>query len=249
MTHGSERAAEWIYGGIWRFVVAWFRVPREAPSLPEHEPGTLRQIHPALGFLRYLKLMFWIALVVVDGAILIAWLGIAVASPSAGALWLAPALALAVLPDIVVDIALHLRYDTTWYVMSSRSLRIRCGIWVLREMTITFENVQNIRITQGPVMRWFGIKNLVVETAGAAGQSAEGGGAASNQAVLEGIDNADEIRDLILARARASRSAGLGDEAAEPGPVRAPASAGAGWTSAQIGFLREIRDEAARLAR
>jgi membrane protein YdbS with pleckstrin-like domain len=249
VTNGSARAAEWIYGGIWAWIVAWFRVPRDAPTLPDHVPGTLRRFHPALSFLRYLKLFFWVALAAVDGVIVIAWLAVAAASPITSLVLLAPALVIAVVPDIVVYIALHLRYDTTWYVMSSRSLRIRRGIWTLREMTITFENVQNIKITQGPVMRLFGIKNVVVETAGSAGHSAESGRTAENQAVLEGVDNADEIRDLILARVRASRSAGLGDEHAEYASSREPISAGGGFTATQIGLLREIRDEAALLAR
>ena len=81
--------------------------------------------------------------------------------------------------------ALHLRFDTTWYVMTERSLRIRRGIWVIREMTITFENVQNVKVQQGPLQRFFGISSLVVETAG--GGSAEPGkGHAANQAIVVG---------------------------------------------------------------
>jgi membrane protein YdbS with pleckstrin-like domain len=244
----TEHAARWIYGGLWRRLVDWFRVPDEPPSLPAPDPAALRQFHPSLQFLRYLKFLFWLALAALDGVIAVAWIAITVASPLAGMLLLVPALVIAVLPDIVVYVALHLRYDTTWYVMSSRSLRVRSGIWVLREMTITFENVQNIAVTQGPLMRYFGIKSLVVETAGAAGSSDQHGGAGENCAVLEGLDNADEIRDLILDRVRASRSAGLGDEAASAQgrePERAPPK----WAPAQVGLLREIRDAAALLAR
>jgi membrane protein YdbS with pleckstrin-like domain len=242
----TEHAAEWIYGGIWRGLVDWFRVPREPPSLPGSDPASLRQFHPSLDFLRYLKLIFWLVLAAVDGAIAVAWIAITVASPLAGMLLLVPALILAVLPDIVVYVALHLRYDTTWYVMSSRSLRIRSGIWVLREMTVTFENVQNIGVTQGPLMRYFGIKHLVVETAGAAGSGGQHGGG-ENRAVLEGLADADEVRELILARVRASRSAGLGDEAAtahgrDAERVRR-------WAPAQVGLLREIREAAALLPR
>ena len=68
----------------------------------------------------------------------------------------------------MVYVALHLRYDTTWYVVTDRSLRIRRGIWVIEETTITFENVQNVSITQGPLERAFGIATLVVDTAAAA---------------------------------------------------------------------------------
>lgn len=66
-----------------------------------------------------------------------------------------------ILPDVVAYVAIHLRFDTTWYVMTERSLRIRRGIWVLHETTITFENVQNVVVNQGPVQRFFGIANVV----------------------------------------------------------------------------------------
>jgi len=245
-----ERAAGAVYAGVWGWLRVLFRVPSEPPSLPADSAELLRQVHPAAGFLSYLKLKFWVALTAVDGVIAIVWLGLAARHPRAALVLLVPALLIAALPDIVAYVALQLRYDTTWYVMSARSLRIRRGIWVLREMTITFENVQNIKVTQGPLMRYFGIKNLVVETAGGAAPSvkAEGaGGASENQAVLEGLDNADEIRDLIMSRVRASRSAGLGDEAAH----EAGASRGKGHalTPVQVQLLREIRDAAALLAR
>jgi membrane protein YdbS with pleckstrin-like domain len=248
----TDRAAAAVYRGVWRRLGVWFKVPAEPPALPTDDAEPLRKIHPAPGFLRYLKLKFWVGLTALDGALLIVWLGLSAANPRAAAILLVPALLIAIVPDVVVYIALQLRYDTTWYVMSSRSLRIRRGIWVLREMTITFENVQNIKVTQGPLMRLYGIKNLVVETAGAAAQ-AEGphGRPPENQAVLEGLDDADAIRDSILARVRASRSAGLGDEARAEveAAITDERHAPAGWTPAQVQVLREIRDEAALLAR
>ena len=247
----TDRVAGAVYSGVWAWLSAWFRVPREPPTLPADSAEPLRRIHPAASFLRYLKLKFWVALLAVDGVIAIFWLGLAARHPRAALVLLVPAVLVAVLPDIVVYVALQLRYDATWYVMSGRSLRIRRGIWVLREMTITFENVQNLKVTQGPLMRYFGIKNLVVETAGAAAPSAgsEHGGAAENQAVLEGLDNADEIRDLIMSRVRASRSAGLGDEAAHEAVAMRHADSAHTLTPAQVELLREIRDAAALLAR
>jgi membrane protein YdbS with pleckstrin-like domain len=248
----TDRVAAKVYSGVWARLGSWFRVPSGPPPLPADSGEPLRQVHPAAGFLRYLKLKFWVALLAVDGLIALFWLGLAARHPRAAMILLVPALLIAVLPDIVVYVALQLRYDTTWYVMSSRSLRIRRGIWVLREMTITFENVQNLKVTQGPLMRYFGIKNLVVETAGGAAPAKKPdgtGGAPENQAVLEGLDNADEIRDLIMARVRASRSAGLGDEAAHELAAAHRGAPSTALTPAQIELLREIRDAAAVLAR
>ena len=68
--------------------------------------------------------------------------------------------------------AMHLRYDTTWYVLTNRSLRIRRGIWMIHETTITYENVQNVSVNQGPLQRIFGIADVLVQTAGGGGECA-----------------------------------------------------------------------------
>ncbi len=230
-----DRASAWIYRGLWSVLVDLFRVERGAPAAPGGAPAdAVETFHPAPGFLRYLKFWFWLALLPIDIAILIGWIALAAASPLAGAILALPALALAVLPDVVAWVAIHLRYDTTWYVMTARSIRLRRGVWIVREVTITFENVQNVRVSSGPVQRRYGIADVVIETAGAGGGGHGGGGSALNQGLIEGVADAERIRDLIMARARASRTAGLGDE-------RLP-HVDAGFGAAHLEVLREIRE-------
>jgi membrane protein YdbS with pleckstrin-like domain len=163
-----------------------------------------------------------------------------------GAILALPALAIAILPDVLAYIAIHLRYDTTWYVVTDRSLRIRRGIWIIHETTITFENVQNVSVSQGPIQRWFGIANVLVETAGGGSQTQQrhehGMSSASHQGLIEGIEDATRIRDLLLSRMRRSRSAGLGDD------MLATTSARSNWTDAHTAVLREIRDTVRQLA-
>jgi len=239
-----QRSTEWIYQGVWSVLVDWFRVPAEPPSLATTADDQLRVFRPDEGFLRYLKIKFWIWMASIDGAILVAWLAITIILPWFGAILAIPALVIAVVPDIVAYIAIHLRYDTTWYVLGSRSLRIRRGIWVVRETTITYENVQNIKVTQGPVQRYFGIASVLVETAGGGGgsqQPGHGGGADMHCGLIEGVADAHEIRDLILARVRRSTSVGLGDER-EDRQLRPPV-----WTAEHLQVLREIRDAAGKV--
>lgn len=243
MTGRAERAAEWMYHGLWRVLVDWFRVPSEPPTLPASEGEYLASFRPAPGFLKYLKFWFWIVLLIVDVALTAGYVAAAVALVIGGLLWVAllllpVALFIIIVPDILAYIAIHLRYDTTWYVMTERSLRIRRGVMVIRETTITFENVQNLKLQQGPLQRHFGIADLVVETAGAGvAQGHRGNTDVSNRGVIEGIDNAPEIRERILSRMRQSRTAGLGDEE----PTAAPSSAA--WTATHLAALREIREE------
>ena len=239
----SGRAVGRLYGGLWTVLVEWFRVPGEPPTLPEPggeagrsggaAPGAFQPDH---GFLRYLRFWFWLAAAVSAVVIGVLWIVLLVAKWWLAIMLLPVALALAAAPLTVAWVALHLRYDTTWYVMTDRSLRIRRGVWLIHEMTITFENVQNVLVRQGPVQRLLGISDIVVETAGGGSERAGKSRGVGNRGVIEGVADAAGLRDVILARLRSSHSAGLGDEDG------APAAGDGGWTSEHVDVLREIRD-------
>jgi membrane protein YdbS with pleckstrin-like domain len=243
-----ERASAWIYSGLWGVLTRLFLVPREPPSMPAGAHEIIGSFRPSPGYLRYVKMFFWIGLVAIDLVLTLIWIAIAVAAPLAGAILAIPALIIIVLPDILAYIAIHLRYDTTWYVLTDRSMRLRRGVLLLNETTITYENVQNVTVEQGPIQRVFGIADLVVQTAGGGGGAGGphggggGGGGFGHLGRIVGVDNAHHIRDLIMTKVRASRSAGLGDEhhhhADSPNDSR-PASA---WTPAHLAALRQIRD-------
>ncbi len=229
-----DRVAEHVYTGVWAVLVRCLRVPDSGPSLPDFGSGKIEVFHPAPGFLKYLKLYFWIVLALIDGLIAGVWLVISINAPVLGWFLLGPMLALAIVPDIVAYIAIHIRYDTTWYAMNNRALRIRRGVWIVHEMTFTFENVQNVKVVSGPVQRLFGIENLEIETAGS-GES-EQSGSITNKGIIEGVADAHRIRDMIMERVRASKSAGLGDDAS--GESGGPAM----WGAEHIGVLREIAE-------
>jgi membrane protein YdbS with pleckstrin-like domain len=117
------------------------------------------------------------------------------------------------LPLSLVPVILD--WEMRWYIVTDRSLRIREGVWKVSEMTLTFANVQEVSIRQGPIERLFGISNLRVRTAGGGGrinpqdpQSEEKSG---HIGYFRGVDNAPAIRDLILERLKQLRDAGLGD--------------------------------------
>jgi membrane protein YdbS with pleckstrin-like domain len=108
----------------------------------------------------------------------------------------------------------RLNYELRWYIVTDRSLRIRSGIWSVEEITMTFANIQDLRITAGPLQGWLGIADLEVSSAGGGGASTGGkhpGASDSHTARFAGVDNAVEIRDLIVERLKRYRDAGLGD--------------------------------------
>jgi membrane protein YdbS with pleckstrin-like domain len=113
----------------------------------------------------------------------------------------------------------RLDYDQRWYLVTDRSLRIREGVRTIREQTMTFANIQNLVIRQNPIQRILGISDLHVRTAGGGDKAAEQGGSGGDEhqrqalhlAVFRGVNNAQEIRDLILECLKQIRTSGLGD--------------------------------------
>lgn len=236
MSRAAEKAAAWVYRGMWGVLAAWLRVPADPPGTPPGAGEVLRSVKPSIGFLRYLKLQFWILLMVIDVCIIGLWVVLLVASPLAGLLTAPIFWGVAIIPDLFAYAAIHVRYDTTWYIVTERGVRIRRGVWLLRENTITFENVQNVEVKQGPLQRYFGISDLVIQTAGGGGAAGPHGqqGAGSHHGLIEGIEGAAELRDLIMSKALAGRGAGLGDDREEPRYAQ-------GLSPAHLAMLREIR--------
>lgn len=131
----------------------------------------------------------------------------------------------------------RLDFEMRWYVVTDRSLRIRTGVWSVQEITMSFANLQQVEVTQGPLQRLLGLADLKVQSAGG-GDVAPGRQRHEDSlhiGYFHGVDNATEIRDLIQDRLRRFRDSGLGDPeeqrraalaaVAAPQPAEATASA------------------------
>lgn len=240
----SATAQSWLYEGIWGMLSGFFCVPRTSPILPAIDRESVVSRKPSPGFLRYLKFQFWVSIAIITIIVMVASIVILIASEEP--LVLIGSVAVVILfaaISLIGYLAIYLRFDTTWYVFSDRSMRLRRGIWLIRESTITFENVQNVKVTQGPLQRFFGIANVVVETAGGGGAVNEAGaGLGMHAGLIEGVAEAAEIRDSIMSRVKTTKTTGLGDE--ETGTTH-PASC---WSPRHVETLREIRDLAKQLA-
>ncbi|MFY8202098.1 MAG: PH domain-containing protein [Pirellula staleyi] len=245
-------ACEWCYRGVWGILTKYFCLPEGPPKLPTLEGESVEYLRPSISYLNYQKFLFWIGLFVIDIILSVLWAMFTLWWPLGGLLTAPLWLIVIIAPDIVAYIAIHLRYDTTWYVLSDRSMRIRRGLWSIHETTITFENIQNVHISQGPLQRWFGFANLMVMTAGGGGGSTqERASMGPHVGLLEGLDNAAELRTRILARGQST--AGLGDDhdtAHRYAPFGDAKSQSTGFNGAEVHLqlLREICASTQKLA-
>ncbi len=108
----------------------------------------------------------------------------------------------------------RLDFELRWYIVTDRSLRIRSGLASVQETTMSFANIQQVVVTQDPIQRLLGLSDVRVESAGGGGDpNPHGGGSGQSlhASMFHGVDNAAEIRDLILDRLRRFRETGLGD--------------------------------------
>lgn len=238
----TRQASAWVYQGVWAVLTELFHVPSRPPTLPGSQVLAMR---PCDGWLRYRKVGFWLGLLATLLPISAMGLVILIARPGLAVAVLVPVFLVILGMSLASYVSIHLGYDTTWYVLSDRALRIRRGVWTLHETTITFDNVQNVKITQGPLQRLFGFSDLVIETAGGGGsgphQQPE---QSSHVGLLQGVEAPSVLREQIMERVRASRSAGLGDE---HDTELHPASAPTNWSPAHLEALREISAHVARL--
>jgi membrane protein YdbS with pleckstrin-like domain len=144
----------------------------------------------------------------------------------------------------------RLDYEMRWYMVTDRSLRLRWGVAKVQETTMSFANLQQVELLQNPIQRLLGLGDVRVQSAGggSGGNGEKDGADSMHRAHFHAVDNAQEIRDLILERLRRFRQTGLGDpdehhhEADHAGASHAPQPGGS-----TLGAAREVLAEARAL--
>ncbi len=228
-----------LYEACRGVVLRVLKTPLEPPEPPAGSHASVQVFRASPRFLTYRMLGFWIAISV----LWIAWWVLLIAAfaerepaPLVIAVLGAPLL-LAV--QFVGYFATRIDYELRTYIVTDRSLRVREGAIVVKEMTVTHANVQNLHVVQGPLQRAFGISSLKVDTAGG-GAGQKGQHETGHSIQMAGIENAHEVRDLVLGYLqRHGRTAGLGD----PDDLEEGALASPGMLEA----VRAIRDAARSL--
>jgi len=243
-----------VDGPLERLITRVLKVPPR-PEAPMGGAGSLRLFNAALGFYRY-RLLGWCFRQAGTAVGLVVGL-VFLDKVEFGAAWMFTGFArvievvgiggfLAQLPVSFLLVRLDYRYR--WYMVTDTSLRIREGLFSVREQTMTFANIQNLSIRQGPLQRLFGIADLRVRTAGGGEQSHEGKetseSANMHLGYFRGVDNAAEIRDVIGRHMRGQRDSGLGDP---DEPIAPEAAASSSDLATLAGAARELQDEARKL--
>ena len=198
---------------LWPLFVPLLKLNHTEPALPE---GTalVRHLRPSEKWLTYQYLAAMFAMFMqFAGAVAAAIALIAQAKPWSVALAFG-VLAIEFVVLGVTLVSIRVDYELRHYLVGDRSLRVSMGAMIRREVTLSYANVQNLEVQQGPIERWLGYKSLTISTAGAAQLSTQGENL--HQVTLAGLEDADAVRELILGMLKQQRDSGLGEHQAHP---------------------------------
>lgn len=131
------------------------------------------------------------------------------------------------------------QYERLSAKLTDRSLEIRRGLLFRMEKNVPLDRIQDLTMTEGPLLRWLGLARLHVETAG---QNVGGGGGAH----LVGVVNAPAFRDAVLDQRDALEgSGGDGVTSRRPAPE---GEASASELAALVESVKRIEAHVERIA-
>jgi putative membrane protein len=125
-----------------------------------------------------------------------------------------------------VFLPLYFKYHTLRYRFDDEGVSMAWGILFRRETSLTYRRIQDIHVSRNLIQRWLGLATVSVQTA-----SGTGGAEMS----IEGILQADELRDFLYQKMRGAKEHDGHARADDATHDTAPADEA-------LALLRDIRD-------
>ena len=126
-------------------------------------------------------------------------------------------------PGIIVMFwPLFFKYETLRYRFEDDGMSMSWGILFRYEIHLTYRRIQDIHLSRNLIQRWLGLATLSIQTAS---------GSASPEMNIEGILEAEKLRDYLYSKMRGARGLDESTTSGEPQPQ-----------DEALTLLREIRD-------
>jgi membrane protein YdbS with pleckstrin-like domain len=107
-------------------------------------------------------------------------------------------------------------YSSITYMLTNDEIVVEKGVWWKRKSFVPYNRTTNISVVQGPIARQFGLGTVRVQTAGFSGGGSAGGRVA--EAVILGVKNFEEIRNVIMDFVKRVRPVAVEAGASAPTP-------------------------------
>lgn len=91
---------------------------------------------------------------------------------------------------------LFFKYETLKYRFEDDGMSMSWGLLFRHEIYLTYRRIQDIHLSRNIIQRWLGLATLSVQTAS---------GSASPEMNIEGIPEAEKLRDYLYAKMRGAR--------------------------------------------
>ncbi len=118
----------------------------------------------------------------------------------------------------------YCRYRTLRYRFDDEGVWMSWGLLFRREINLTYRRIQDIHVSRGLIQRWFGLAVVQVQTASAS---------AMPEITIEGVLDADALRDFLYKRMRGARGESDAESVREGSPEEG---------DELLDTLREVRD-------
>ncbi|MEZ6098777.1 MAG: PH domain-containing protein [Pirellulaceae bacterium] len=136
----------------------------------------------------------------------------------------------------LVILPLWFRYITLRYKFDDEGVSMRWGVFFQREIYLTYRRIQDIHLTANPLQRWMELPKISLQTASGSSQA---------EMQIEGILQADELRDYLYGRMRRDKHAVdtvTGTSGATHAIATGPSTSTEGIANEALVLLTEIRD-------
>jgi len=136
--------------------------------------------------------------------------------------WIGIVVALSSLVPLLITAAVTVYWISRFhssiaYVLDDDEITVTKGVWWKTRSFVPYNRITNINIYQGPISRRFGLGKVSIQTAGFSGTSSSGTKVA--EAVIFGVKNFEEIKDIITDFVKGLRPQAIEAEA-EAKPTR-----------------------------
>jgi uncharacterized protein len=136
----------------------------------------------------------------------------------------------------VTLVALCIKYRTLRYRFDDEGVWRRQGLLWRQEVNVAYRRVQDIHLTNGLIQRWLGLATVSIQTAA---------GAATPEVTIEGVLEAEALRDFLYTKMRGVRD-GV-HPAIAPAVTRVDGAAPESTSDEALALLVDIRDSLRRL--
>lgn len=132
---------------------------------------------------------------------------------------------------------LWIKYRTLRYRFDDEGIWRAQGLLWRSEVNITYRRIQDIHLTNGLLQRWMGLSTVSIQTAA---------GSASPEATIEGVLEAEALRDFLYTKMRGVRDR-TPAAAGRPNATATAAATDGDAGDDALALLVEIRDALRRL--